>query len=273
MCIIVSKPRGEDVPSKETLRRCFTGNKDGAGFMYEAEGKVWVDKGYMTFESFYKRLGELEFAGVISKENNVVMHFRIATEGSVRKGTCHPFPISSSLNMLNKEKLSTDIAMAHNGIIPIKVETEDFSDTQEFIYRVISKPEVKKGLKEQCAEAHSVIKDGGGISKFCILTPSSMVRLGGDWEKEDGVYYSNKSYKPYVYEAPKKYTPSVYRGVWSDEEELADYIDEIVTKYFESVMTNGFDHWDAVEAMAKKYTEKLKVTYLGRRKYDYGCGY
>ena len=56
MCIIVAKEKGQKLPSKDILKTCFNNNDDGAGFMYVQDGKVIIDKGYMDFKSFYKRV-------------------------------------------------------------------------------------------------------------------------------------------------------------------------------------------------------------------------
>ena len=65
MCIIVAKPKGQDVPSKEILKQCFTKNPDGAGMMYPVkvkdgkvleiteeggESSIYIDNGFMDFE-------------------------------------------------------------------------------------------------------------------------------------------------------------------------------------------------------------------------------
>ena len=52
MCIIVYKPTGIESPSWATLHQCFDYNSDGAGFMYAENGKVYIQKGYMTWNSF-----------------------------------------------------------------------------------------------------------------------------------------------------------------------------------------------------------------------------
>lgn len=60
MCVIVTKEMNQKMPSKETLKQCFLANPDGCGFMYNYENEVYIEKGFMTFESFYARLKELD---------------------------------------------------------------------------------------------------------------------------------------------------------------------------------------------------------------------
>ena len=59
MCIIAIKPKNIDLPNKEYLENCFINNDDGAGFMYTKNNKVYIYKGYMDFDSFYKSVLQL----------------------------------------------------------------------------------------------------------------------------------------------------------------------------------------------------------------------
>ena len=59
MCIIVAKKKEVDLPSIDTLETCFDHNSDGAGLMYVDNGKVVIDKGYMTFKDFKRHYEKL----------------------------------------------------------------------------------------------------------------------------------------------------------------------------------------------------------------------
>ena len=77
MCIIVSKKKGLELPTKEILRNCFNYNSDGAEIMFNDGKQVFIEKGFMDFNSFYSRLMEID------KEVNLVnsdlaLHFRIS---------------------------------------------------------------------------------------------------------------------------------------------------------------------------------------------------
>ena len=80
MCIIVAKEKGQKLPSKDILKTCFERNNDGAGLMYVQDNKVVIDKGYMTFKSFYKRIKKLQkrFNSDLT-DKALVFHFRIGT--------------------------------------------------------------------------------------------------------------------------------------------------------------------------------------------------
>ena len=108
MCIIVSKERGIEMPSKEILKNCFNYNSDGAGLMYVTNGKVNIVKGFMTFNSFYSYIEKLEKAYDM-KEKAIVMHFRISTQGNVDEGNCHPYPITRDEKKLRTTNIRTTI--------------------------------------------------------------------------------------------------------------------------------------------------------------------
>ena len=73
MCIIINKPKGIEMPSKEILRNCFTRNSDGAGLMYALNGKVQIHKGFMTFDKFYEYLNKLDKVHGL-KDHAIIMH-------------------------------------------------------------------------------------------------------------------------------------------------------------------------------------------------------
>ena len=198
MCIIVAKEKGIDIPSKTTLQTCFENNKDGAGFMYVKNGKVVIDKGYMDFNSFYKRLQKLD-RKLHLKDKALVMHFRIGTHGANNKETTHPFPISNDTNDLKKTYFTTDLGMAHNGIIPNYDYEKDLSDTQLFVRDVVA---ITKHLNKNFYKDKATLDMFKRVtnSKLCFLDTKDNIIYVGDFVKdENGVRYSNNTYKPYSY--------------------------------------------------------------------------
>lgn len=206
MCIIVAKPKGVDLPSKETLRECFRGNPDGAGFMYQDKDKkkVIFKKGYMGFRRFYRDIMRTLEQGDVS----MVMHFRITTHGGTSQANTHPFPISSNESDLIKLGGITDIAMAHNGIISgyTDVKAPTLSDTQLFIRDYVS---VFKELNTDFYKNERVLDmlDTEARSKLCFLDKDGDITIVGNFINDNGVLYSNGTYKSY---APTHVSP--YRG-------------------------------------------------------------
>lgn len=128
MCIIICKPAGVELPPQEELARCFDSNRDGFGMAYHIPGDthVIVKKGAMTLEGVYSLLSALESEHP-TKDMDMLLHFRIATEGAICAANCHPFPVSSNEENLQSTFIRTKIAMAHNGVLtvprdPVKLE-------------------------------------------------------------------------------------------------------------------------------------------------------
>lgn len=194
MCIIVAKEKGIDIPSKETLETCFINNPDGAGFMYVKDNKVIIDKGYMNFRDFYKRLKKLD-RKLHFKDKALVMHFRIGTHGANDKATTHPFPISNKNSDLRQTYFTTDLGMVHNGVIPKYDYEKDLSDTQLFIRDLVS---VLKGLNKNFYKDKNTLDMLNRItkSKLCFLdTKNNLIYVGNFVKDENGVRYSNDTYE------------------------------------------------------------------------------
>lgn len=208
MCIIVAKERGQKLPSKNILKTCFERNNDGAGLMYVQDNKVVIDKGYMTFKSFYKRIKKLQkrFNSDLT-DKALVFHFRIGTSGENDKATTHPFPISSNSDDLRKTYFKTDLGMAHNGIISNYVYGDNLSDTQNFVKDFVS---VLKELNKKFFLNESVMKllEREANSKLCFLDNKENIYYIGNFIEENGIKYSNYTYKE------MKTTYSTY-GSWS----------------------------------------------------------
>lgn len=197
MCIIVAKKAGLDLPNKELLRACELYNSDGAGLMYvNHDKKVVIEKGFMKFEDFYKRLEELDNEYNL-KNKALVMHFRITTQGGTNPYNCHPFPISNKKSDLKATYIECDqVGMAHNGTIKLcsNSSEKDMSDTQLFIRDYLYHIYKNNKTFYQDEAIRNMIKNIGG-SKFCFLDKNEKIFIIGDWiEESTGVLYSNESY-------------------------------------------------------------------------------
>ena len=199
MCIIVAKRKGIELPTKEILRNCFNYNSDGAGIMFNDGNQVFIEKGFMDFNSFYSRLEALD------KEFNLVnsdlaLHFRISTSGNVDQGNCHPYPISTETSQLRNLSLVTDIGMAHNGVIRKHIpETRSIlNDTQTFIKNfVYNMYSSNKEFLTVGANIKALEEEAG--SKLCFITKDNMYIIGKFIEETNGILYSNDTYLSYDY--------------------------------------------------------------------------
>ena len=199
MCIIVAKKKGLELPTKEILRNCFNYNSDGAGIMFNDGKQVFIEKGFMDFNSFYSRLEALD------KEFNLVnsdlaLHFRISTSGNVDQGNCHPYPISTETSQLRNLSLVTDIGMAHNGVIRKHIpETRSIlNDTQTFIKNFVHNMySSNKEFLTVDANIKALEEEAG--SKLCFITKDNMYIIGKFIEETNGILYSNDTYLSYDY--------------------------------------------------------------------------
>lgn len=175
MCIAIVKPLGKTI-SKEILETCSKNNPDGCGFAYIKDGTLWINK-YMDFESFYKDYKDIE------QTSPMLIHFRIATHGKVEVKNCHPF------------KLNNRMALIHNGIISGYGDKQTKTDTQDFIDKVIGNISWKMWKNPSFIE---LVDNAIGYSKLCILDTDGNHYIVGESKGEwvDGIWYSNKSYKP-----------------------------------------------------------------------------
>lgn len=189
MCIIAIKKSGLKMFNEEQLRVMFENNPDGAGFMYyDADiKKVVIKKGFMTLNSLYKALSDRDYTNT-----NVVLHFRIGTSGKFDELNCHPFPIYQP----NKLECTTNLAMAHNGILRgyIPPKKYDINDTQYFIQIVLRW--LKKGFIYD-ADKMYLIEQLIDSNKLAFLDDKNNIKLVGDFIEDGGYIYSNSSYKEF----------------------------------------------------------------------------
>lgn len=188
MCIAICKPEGVIIPTSH-LEACFQNNPDGAGFAYAENDKLTIHKGLMTFDAFTKAFKE-------HKEKAAIIHFRITTHGDTDEYNTHPFEVGKNL------------AMIHNGVINAVDRKEDLtkSDTYHFntqilnpLYKRDSRFIFKNHFKE-------LIKHYIGYSKLVFINNKGHFQIineqAGTWD--EGVWYSNTSYKPRSYIQSKK---------------------------------------------------------------------
>lgn len=195
MCIIVYKPKNQKV-SKGILKNCFTNNPDGAGFMYPVDGKVFISKGYMDFDSLWTDVSK------IPTEYPIIYHFRIRTHGAKCKELCHPYPITTDYNLLHAHNLVADFGVAHNGVFYDLPSVQGESDTTIFIANVLTP--LKKLAKHEkstlCDLRYNDLLDFacGSTSRLALMDPDGNVSLRGHgWVSHEGCHFSNTSYVSY----------------------------------------------------------------------------
>jgi len=235
MCIIIAKPKNVQLPKREILENCWNNNPDGAGIMYPKNGKIVIDKGYMKKNEFFSHIQKLEkkinFTSV-----PVILHFRIKTAGKIDPTNCHPFPLSSSLLEMKKIKHITDVGIAHNGIISFCGSSKKHSDTMTFIKEYLyplfqDVPDILENnvIKTLIEEATN--------SKFAIMT-SKKVYLLGNFQKKDGVFYSNSTFDKISY--IRKYE-NYWENKYDYKEEYVGFCPLCKTYVSEEEVTKGIN--------------------------------
>lgn len=234
MCVAVIKPSGVEIPDKETLFRCFRTNPDGAGFAIYRNGKILIKKGYMGFDDFYNAFLKEK----PQKDENIFIHFRIATHGLVDCGNTHPFPISDDFETMRKVELEySGKVMVHNGIFRYTKElmhcydpTDTASDTMVFDRIVFDEMENFKNnktlsydidysdltLEELIAlqltfhnnsmELLTTIDHKILGSRVAVMLEDGSIEKYGDWIDHKGCFYSNHSFEDYS----KYYTNTMF---------------------------------------------------------------
>lgn len=98
-------------------------NGQGAGLTYVEDDKLIVDKGYFKFEELYEQIEYHE-------EKEMIVHFRIASAGSVKLENCHPFHVQSDAHK------QFSFAASHNGTLSWR-STKEESDTFCFVEDIL----------------------------------------------------------------------------------------------------------------------------------------
>ena len=202
MCIIVYKPKGTPAPDTELLKRCWDANPDGAGMMWTDGDAVHIEKGFMNWEEFeaaYKRL--LDICDIDSLP--LGLHFRIATHGDVKPGCCHPFPIAGSAAHMRKTSQTADIGFMHNGMLRGLVTSSAVSDSMAYAKTVINPLTALTRNLLASKSALQVIDNTRQDCRFLLMDSCGNVETLGRWIAEDGILFSNTSYRK-----------STYSGYW-----------------------------------------------------------
>ena len=205
MCILATASAGAIFP-RETLERMFKVNPDGAGWAYAKDGKIYYAKGYSKVNKFVKAIEKLP------ADVERMVHCRIATHGGVCPALTHPFPVCKSYERMEALTgvMSHGYILAHNGILTNFRPEKNHSDTEELARCLASVG--GDIMREELRGMINALVDG---SRVAILnTDGKINRYGTGWVEENGIWYSNGTYKPYAYTYGYNYG---YYGDWYDD--------------------------------------------------------
>jgi predicted glutamine amidotransferase len=196
MCIAILNIK--NTLPKEYIENSWENNNQGAGMLYNLNGKLTVFKTYdkQEFINHYYLIRS-------KTKGKIVLHFRIATSGFEKYTNLHPFLVNDSLGFV------------HNGIIS-GLGNNQHSDTYKF-------NEMLQNFSHDfinCNQTKDFIASYIGSSKLVFLDSSDNHNIinekMGHWS--DGNWFSNDSYKEsldFYYYGNQKVGKS---SVWSDDE-------------------------------------------------------
>lgn len=193
MCVIAAKPAGVKMPTREQMEVMWFNNPDGAGIMYAKDGKVHIDKGYMKPSAFLAHVEALQ-RKVNLDEIPVVLHFRIASAGGIKPENCHPFPLTSSEQMIRRLHCVSDVGIAHNGTIH-GYGNSLLSDTMQYIMlQIYPLSCAVPYFYRNRAALETIVNSTKGSWMVLLSCEGDLITIGDFFPEQDGIFYSNKTF-------------------------------------------------------------------------------
>ena len=224
MCIILTCDANRR-PTSETIKTCWCGNPDGAGYAYATGTEVVISKGYMTLADFNHALSS------VPDDVPLILHFRIGTSGGYGPEVTHPYPVTSDLTALHALDVECPVAIAHNGVLPYDSDdTQGISDTVAYVMRVVSRiarqrPVMNHGGLCNSTKARRALRRTSQGSRLALIDAvGNLLRIGDGWETvAPGIYASNSGWHPYKGRYSSFYGAFGYDGCDTDYYELPSY--------------------------------------------------
>lgn len=199
MCLIIYKKSGLPLPAQSLLDNAFKNNPDGFGvaFYEVGESHVHIKKGAMTIDEMHKLLAEIDRPW----QKVMMLHFRQATAGKVTPANTHPYPFSNKDEDLAALDITTKVAIAHNGIIFGEYEYKGVTNMGYTAKPSAPQTDTALFIKNELFGMGKAIFNrkvasligGHTNSKFIFFSPNSVMTVG-EFIKEDGILYSNRSF-------------------------------------------------------------------------------
>ena len=161
------------MPTERELRLAYEHNPDGWGVV---SSNGLYARG-MDFDEF------LSLIKFVRKDDACIIHFRIATHGSIKVSNCHPFK-----GVLAGEPLY----FAHNGILPIRARKDMTDSETEFRDVILPAAEV---FGYGSPDFDAMISRRIHTSKFAFMR-YGRIKVYGRWLREDnGLMWSNLNHR------------------------------------------------------------------------------
>ncbi|MDR0762952.1 MAG: class II glutamine amidotransferase [Bacteroidales bacterium] len=117
----------------------------------------------------------------VSKDENCIIHFRLATTGSIKQANAHPFRRGN-------------IFFAHNGVLHVETQN-DKTDSETFFEQTLYPVIHRYGIASK--EVSDLMKPVSLYSRFALMQ-GEMLKTFGDFTAYEGCYYSNLRFIDYL---------------------------------------------------------------------------
>lgn len=183
------------MPRREDIEMACANNPDGFGFAIRIDDKIITSRGLNATKVIDK------FFAIKEKypDSDAMFHARLATHGTINDQNCHPFRVAGDRRLV----------LGHNGILPMQVPANgNRSDTRIFAEDIL--PAMGIEILDSYSD-RTALEDWLGTNKMVIMSTHPALKKdyyilnehhGVD---DNGVWYSNCSYRPYIYKPAPKY--------------------------------------------------------------------
>lgn len=184
MCLITIA--NQKRPTLEEMQKAHRTNSDGMGVAWRDGKHIRFIKGMEDVEAVHKLCSKLPMPFVI--------HYRMASVGSKSKELCHPFPLTTNVELVSKGKV--DEVLFHNGHMsdwkkPLallavsrneSLPDGEWSDTRSVAWIVA-----------RLGETYLAAMEG----KWVHFSKNTCMMYGGGWDEEGKgeIYHSNSYWK------------------------------------------------------------------------------
>lgn len=177
MCVIIIVPKGETITRKE-LKDAWETNPDGAGFAYNSCGRIYFQKGFMNFKTYWNTIKK------IMGKVDLLLHLRIATNPTINKQQTHPYKLGNPRKLRGVTKQPV---ICMNGVINNQHEYKNMNDTMSYI------KDHRQAFEVINQDILNII-ESDTQSKWAVVTPEDII-ISKRFIKSEGKYYSNLNHK------------------------------------------------------------------------------
>lgn len=213
MCVILCCE--DSFPKYATLKQAQMMNSDGAGV-------AWLEKGIIQFRKGTNAKGIWQMINEGTIKLPCIIHFRIASVGSVLDTLTHPFPINKKVDL--RLKGSANGVLFHNGTVfdfegimlrasmgkSVYIPKGDWSDSRALAWLCYN-----NGIK--------MMDKITGWNKIAILTKKGIEKFGSGW-----VEFKNNQVSNDYFVTDDNYSRPPLNTWYREQEEIEDNVLTIV---------------------------------------------